>query len=87
MKVGRLLHEFGEKVALFGQIRTNCTNFTPDLSKKRVGGVSMNMMDTRLIIVEREVATTLCEAGLTTRSITRSGTLRMRVRCYWPFPT
>jgi hypothetical protein len=30
--VGRLLHEFGEKVALFGQIRTNCTNFTPDLS-------------------------------------------------------
>ena len=34
MKVGRLLHEFGEKVALFGQIRTNCTNFTPDLSEK-----------------------------------------------------
>jgi len=32
VKVGRLLHEFGEKVALFGQIRTNCTNFTPDLS-------------------------------------------------------
>jgi hypothetical protein len=31
----------------------------------------MNKMDARLIIVELEVATTLCEAGLTTRSITR----------------
>jgi hypothetical protein len=29
VKVGRLLHDFGEKVAIFGQIRMNCAKFGP----------------------------------------------------------
>lgn len=39
MKVGRLLHELGDKVAIFGQICTNCANFTPDLRLTAVGEV------------------------------------------------
>ena len=68
MKVGRLLHEFGEKVALFGQIRTNCTNFTPDLSQTEVDYVQLRSRDrivAEIATIPGEIYPELTNGGIT----------------------